>query len=163
MLFIIKQSGYLFTALLLLATLGGCSSDPEDPKSQIKKVIEQIEVAAEKSSVKLFSEHVSSQYQDKRHKNRQQAMRLLLGYFHRNKNIHLFTRIRNIEISEQTPDVAKASVNVAMTGTQVDSSEQLMLLKARAYQFDVVLHKEDDQWLVRSAAWQRIQAKEFID
>jgi hypothetical protein len=126
-------------------------------------VIDLVEAAAEKSSVTLFSEHISQQYKDRHHANRQGVMRSLLGYFHRNKNIHLFTRIRNIEINEQDPDLARASVNVAMTGTQVDSAEQLLLLKATIYRFDIDLRNEEELWMITSADWKKIPAKEFLD
>ena len=160
---ITKKARFLYAALVLLATLGGCGADPEDPKTAIEAVIDQVEAAAEKSSVTLFSEHLSEQYQDKHHGNRQRVIRSLLGYFHRNKNIHLFTRIRNIKINEQDPDSAKASVNAAMTGTRVDSADQLLLLRASIYRFDIDLRKEDGQWMIHSTAWQRIQAKEFLN
>ena len=163
MLLITKKSRFLYGIIFLLVVLGGCSEDSEDPKVKIESLIGQVEAAAEKSSVMLFSEHISEQYKDKHHGNRQQVMRSLLGYFHRNKNIHLFTRIRNIEINEQTPDTARASVNAAMTGTQVDSAEQLLLLKATIYRFDIDLRYEDDQWMIRSAEWKKIKVKEFLD
>jgi len=158
-----KRNRAAFFSILLIIFTAACSDKPDDPRHQIKILIDQVEAAAEKSSVKSFSEHVSEQYKDKYHDNRQQAMRSVLGYFHRNRNIHLFTRISSIEINEQVPDSAKASVNVAMTGTQVDSAEQLLLLKASIYRFDLDLRKEDDQWMISSAAWQRIQAREFLD
>ncbi len=163
MLDITLKPGIHIVLLLLITTLTGCGEEPQAPENEIKAVIDLIETAAEKSSVKLFSEHVSDQYQDKHHSNRQRVIRSLLGYFHRNKNIHLFTRIRNIEINQQTPDIAKASINIAMTGTQVDSAEQLLLLKASIYRFDIDLGKEDDQWMIRTAQWRRIQAKEFLN
>ncbi|NNJ91373.1 MAG: hypothetical protein HKP55_06855 [Gammaproteobacteria bacterium] len=160
---LIKKIRLLFVTPLVFIILGGCGGEPEDPKAKIKAMIDLVEVAAEKSSVTLFSEHISEQYQDQHHGNRQRVMRSLLGYFHRNKNIHLFMRIRNIEINEQNPDSAKASVNVAMTGTQVDSAEKLLLLRARVYRFDIDLGYEDDQWMIRAATWQRIQVKDFLD
>ena len=163
MLLNISKSAFLVITFLLLTTLGGCGEAPEDPKTKIEALIGQVQAAAEQSSVKLFIGHLSEQYKDEYHDNRQRVIRSLLGYFHRNKNIHLFTRIRNIEINEQNPDSATASVNVAMTGTQVDSAESLLLLKATVYRFDIELGLEDDQWLIRSAAWKRIQAKEFLD
>jgi len=160
---LINKFRILLVASLVFVILGGCSGEPEDPQTRIKAVIDLVEAAAEKSSVTLLSEHISEQYKDQHHGNRQRVMRSLLGYFHRNKNIHLFTRIRNIEINKQTPDSAKASVNVAMTGTQVDSAEKLLLLRARVYRFDIDLGYENDQWMIRAAAWQRIQVKDFLD
>jgi hypothetical protein len=160
---LINKFRFLFLASLVLVILGGCGGEPEDPKTKIEAMIGLVETAAEKSSVKLFSEHISEQYKDQHHGNRQRVMRSLLGYFHRNKNIHLFTRIRNIEINAQSPDSAKASVNVAMTGTRVDSADKLLLLRARVYRFDIELGYEDDQWMIRAASWQRIEVKDFLD
>ena len=57
----------------ILAILSGCSDEPENPIAKIEAVIDLVEVAAEKNSVPLFSEHISKQYQDQHHSNRQRV------------------------------------------------------------------------------------------
>lgn len=147
--------------ILLIIFLSACSDKPDNPKNQIKTVIDEVEIATEKRSVALFNEHVSIDYKDKHHSDNQRLKRSLFGYFYRNKNIHLFTRIRNIEIINQTQ--AKASVNVAMTGTQVDSAERLLMLKADIFRFNIDFVNIDDQWMITGADWRRIHVKEFLD
>ena len=152
-----------YISILLIIFLSACSDKPEDPKSLIETVIDEVEAAAEKRSVTVIKEHVSKDYKDKHHGNRQRLMRSLIVYFQRNKHIHLFTRIRNIEISQQNNLEANASVNVAMTGTQVDSAEKLLMLKADVFRFNVDLLNIDDQWVITGAEWRRIQVKDFFN
>lgn len=152
-----------FISILLIIFLSACSEKPDDPKNQIKTVIDEVEIAAEKRSVTLINQHIWKDYKDKHHIDRQRLMGSLLGYFHRNKHIHLFTRIRNIEISEQNNLQANASVNVAMTGTQVDSAQKLLMLKANVFRFNIDLENIDDQWMITGAKWRVIDVKDFLD
>ena len=158
-----EQTKTLYIIILLLIFLPGCADKADDPKKQIRTVIDKLELAVEKRSVALFKEHISVDYKDKRHSDRQRAIGSLFRYFQRNKNINLFTRIRNIEINEKNPEHAIASVNVAMTGTQVDSTEKLLTLKADVFRFDIDLENTDDQWLITGAEWKRIDVKAFLD
>lgn len=152
-----------FISILLILLLSACSDKPDDPKSLIETVIDEVERAAEKKSVTKFKEHISIDYKDNQHSERQRLIRSLIVYFHRNKYIHLFTRIRNIEISQQNNLQANASVNVAMTGTQVDSAEKLLMLKADVFRFNIDLANIDEQWMITGAEWKRIQVNEFFN
>jgi hypothetical protein len=154
-----------FSVLLIcgLVFLQGCSDTPDDPASEIKSMLAAFEQAAEERSITGVSAYLAEDYMDKHHRNSQQVKRSLLGYFHRHRSIYLFTNIKSITLSEETEQAkqAKAIVNVAMTGTQVDSEEALLLLKADVYSFNLDLVKEDDQWLVKSSSWKRIKITEF--
>lgn len=164
-----KRFSIQLTSILLIFLLSACGGDPDDPEGQIKAVIEKVEIAAEERSAKSIREHISDNYSDKHHSNPQQLIRTLIIYFHRNKNIHLFSRISNIEINNQDTTqstataTATASVNFAMTGTQVDSAEKLLMLKADVFRFDVEFVNTDDQWMVAGAEWRKIQINEFFN
>jgi GTP:adenosylcobinamide-phosphate guanylyltransferase len=58
---------------------------------------------------------------------------------------------------------ANASVNVAMTGTHVASTEKLLMLRADVFRFDIDLINIDDHWVIREADWNRIHVKEFLN
>ena len=157
-----KLKTALNTLLLVsLVFLQACAGDPDDPVSEIKSMLAAFEEAAEERSISGVSGYLAADYQDKHHRNSQAVKRSLLGYFHRHRSIYLFTNIKDITLNESTANEARAVVNVAMTGTQVDSEEALLLLKADVYSFNLELVKQEDQWLVKSASWKRIKITEF--
>jgi hypothetical protein len=151
------------TALLIcyLFLVQGCSKDDSNPVTEIKSMLAAIEEAAEERSISGVSEYLAANYQDKFHPNSQAVKRSLLGYFHRHRSIYLFSNIKQITLNEAIENRAKATVHVAMTGTQVDSEEALLLLKANVYRFDLELEKQEDQWLVKTSSWRRIKLTEF--
>lgn len=160
---ILKPGVTIFLASMLVL-VQGCADDVADPASEIKSMLAAFEQAAEERSISDVSDFLASDYKDKHHRNNQQVKRSLLGYFHRHRSIYLFTNIKNITFGDENPNQAnkaKAVVNVAMTGTQVDSEEALLLLKADVYSFNLDLVKQEDNWLVQSSSWKRIKLTEF--
>jgi len=140
-------------AVLLLAA---CSPDPQDPEQQIRQLIESVELAIEQGELGDAAQWLDEGYSDRRHRNKRAAVASLFAYTRRHKNIHLFTRIHQIEVA---PDASRAValVDVAMTATPVHSAEELLDLRADLYRFDLKLAWDDDQeqWRIRSSQWRR--------
>ncbi|MCP5316087.1 MAG: hypothetical protein H6955_21205 [Chromatiaceae bacterium] len=143
----------LAIALALLAVVG-CADDTT-PEQAIRALVDGVEVAVESGSVRDAAVFLHDDYQDRFHPNRPAAMRSLLGYLHRHRDIHLLTVVRTIDVAPDG-EHADAVVYVAMTGTPVESVETLIALKADAYRFDLQLARQDDEWRVRSAQWRRV-------
>ena len=143
---------FCFQILLLLSILllQACGGDSDAPEVQIRRFIDNAVQAAEARSVDGLSELLQRDFIDQQGNNRQQVGRMLRAYFFRHKNIHLFTRIDDIEILADNQ--ASVSLHVAMAGTVISDINALASLRARVYRFELQLVREDD-WLLRHASW----------
>jgi hypothetical protein len=131
--------------------LQACSGDSDSPEAQIQRFIDNAVQAAEARSVGGLGELLRRDFIDQQGNNRQQLGRLLQAYFFRHKNIHLFTRIDEIEILNDNE--ASVRLHVAMAGTVISDIDALASLQARVYRFELQMVREDD-WLLRHASWE---------
>ena len=146
------QSAFRFLFLALaIGLLSACSGDEESPEEQIRRFIDAGVQAAESRSVDGLSELLHRDFIDEKGNNRSQVAKLLRVYFIRHKNIHLFTRIDNIEML--TDNQASVSLYVAMAGTVIADVDALASLRARVYRFEFQLLKQDE-WRLRHAKWE---------
>jgi hypothetical protein len=134
------------TALLMQA----CSEGRLSPEDQIRQFIEAGVQAGENRSVDNLSELIHLDYLDQKGFNRTQLGKLLRVYFFRHKNIHLFTRIDEIELL--TENEASVRLHVAMAGTVISDVNALSSLSARVYRFELQIVKQEE-WLLRYASW----------
>ena len=137
----------LISAVLMLQA---CSDSADSPEEQIRQFIETAVEAGENRSVDGLTELVHPDYIDRNGYNRTQLGKMLRAYFFRHKNIHLFTRIDEIELL--TDNEASVSLYVAMAGTVISDVTELAGLSARLYRFELQLQKRDE-WLLRHASW----------
>jgi len=146
---------YSAPASLLLAAwatvllLSACSA-PDSPESQVRKVVEQMEIATEARSTSDVLEAVSDSYQDAYGGTRQDASQHLRGYFIANQSIHLLTRVNSVEFP--IPEEARVRISVGMLGREAEASGNRDLA-ADLYDFDVTMQREDGQWKVTYAKW----------
>ena len=137
----------LISASLLIQA---CSDSATSPEDQIRQFIEAGVQAGENRSVDDLSELIHPDYRDQKGYNRKQLGKLLRAYFFRHKNIHLFTRIDEIELL--TANEASVRLHVAMAGTVISDVTALSGLSARIYRFELLLFKQEE-WLLRHANW----------
>ena len=116
-----KQITAIVRGLLvtLLTVLSACSSDPDNPEQQIREMISAGEEAVEARSIMTVLDFIADDYQDKSGRQKKDIQRIVAGYILRNKSIHLLTRVRQVELSE---DKAQADVilYVGMAGVPVN-------------------------------------------
>ncbi len=143
---IIRAGLLVSTALLMQA----CSESTTSPEDEIRLYIEAGVQAGENRSVDDLSELIHPDYGDRNGYNRKQLGKLLRAYFFRHKNIHLFTRIDEIELL--TDNEASVRLHVAMAGTVISDVNALSALSARIYRFELQLFKQEE-WLLRYASW----------
>jgi len=135
---------------LMLLLIQACSDD-SSPEDQIRRFVDSGVQAAEARSVDDLSELLHANFVDQQGHNDKQLARLLRAYFFRHKNIHLFSRIDNIEILSVSQ--ASVSLYVAMASTVISDVSALSSLSARIYRFELQLVKQGD-WLLRHASWE---------
>ncbi len=143
-----------FSLAAVLVCLVACAADPESPEDEIRRLIDAMEQAAESGSVSQVAEGLHSSYTDAWHQNKAAALRTLFGLFRRHGNIHLFSILKSIQLSDGEK-AAKSVVYLAMSGVPVDSLETLLAIKADLLRFDIELLLSDGAWQVSAAHWQR--------
>ena len=138
--------------LLLLAggLLLACSGGTKSPEDEIRNFIASAVEAAERRSSADLSEMIHDSYLDQAGYNKKQVAGLLHVYFLRHKNIHLFTRIGEIELLGDNQ--ATARLHVAMAGSVISDIDAVSALRARIYGFELRLVKQDE-WLLQHASW----------
>ena len=136
--------------LTLTAILVACSGDDISPEDAIRDLVDRGVDAAEQRSVDGLRDLVHRSYRDQRGMNKQQLGGLLQGYFIRHRNIHLFTRIRRVELFGD--DQAEVELYLATAGSVISDIDAISRLAANIYKIDLELVLEDE-WQVRKARW----------
>lgn len=142
----------LLLLAVLTAPLIGCSDGERTPEEAVKAMIDTAADAAERRDAGELLKLIDEKYLDRRGQDRQQIAGLLRAYFFTHKNIHLFTRIENIDwLGEEQ---AAVTVYVAMAGSVIASIEALESIRARVYRFELGLVRHGDgDWLLQHADW----------
>lgn len=140
-----------FSWVFVLAGLTACGG-AESPEQQVRKVIEQMEAAAEERDAGELIEHLSKNYRDDHGQGADEASRHARGYFIANQSIHLLTRVEKIDFPSS--EEALATVLVGMVSQEADASAAWNLA-ADLYRFEVALVRESGAWKVSHARWRR--------
>lgn len=145
--------------ILLGLALAACGGPEGSPEEQIRRLIEDGEKAAEARDISALGELVADGYQDARGYDRRTVLRIAQGLFLRNREIHLFTLVRDLRVEGEA---ASARILVAMSGRPIESARALLNLNADLVRFDVGFAREDGAWRVRSADWRRADVNDFL-
>lgn len=142
--------------LLILLALGvmlqACSNGGESPEEAVRALIASAADAAERRSSADLVEMMHEDYRDQQGHDKNQAAGLLRAYFFQHKNIHLLTRIDEIEWLDDERAVVR--LHVAMAGSVISDIDALASLRARIYRFEVSLIRQGE-WRVQRASWKR--------
>jgi len=138
--------------LLLWAVvlLQACNAGGDSAQDQIREFIESGVATAEEGSSGDLGDKIHGSYLDQKGYNKKQLTALLRAYFFRHKNIHLFTKIDEIELLGDSQ--AMVRLHVAMAGSVISDVDAISALRARIYRFELRLVKDDD-WLLQHASW----------
>jgi len=135
-----------------LLSLFACNNDSSlDPEQEIRQTLASIEEGIEQRSLSQVVDHISDDYSDHQGRVKKDIKRLTQLQILRNQNIHLFTRIKSIEINEL---YASVELSTAMASRGVDLSIAENRLKANSYKSSIVLKNESGDWRVVSTSWQ---------
>lgn len=145
--------------LLPLIALTGCSKS-DSPEEQIREMLDRAESVVEARALPDAGSLVSDSYQDDGKRSKQDLIRLLSGYFLRNRSIHLLVQIERIELID--PQRASVTLYAAMAGKPIADVEALLALRAGLYRFDLELIREADEWRVASGRWQPATREDFL-
>ncbi|MCW8908118.1 MAG: hypothetical protein OQL28_12775 [Sedimenticola sp.] len=148
---------FLFLVPLLLS----CSSDTLAPDEKIRQLLAEGELAVESRSVSAVAPFVSEGYRDDRGQDRRSVLRLLAGYFLGHQSIHLLTQVTGVTLTGD--EEAEATVFVAVAGQPIESTSQLLSLRADLIRLSIRLSSESGDWQVVSAQWRRAEPADFLN
>ena len=140
-------------AAMVLLLLAGCARQ-DTPEQRIRAFIDRIAAAAEARAWNDFDAYLAEDFSDGRGLTRREALAVVARYILAHRSIHVFQRVRQIEVRD--PRHARAVVLAALAGSPVDAPEDLARIDADLYRFELELADEGDGFRVRSAAWQPV-------
>jgi hypothetical protein len=146
-------------AVMLLFMLTACGRE-DTPEKQIEKLVDKGKAAAENGKPGELRELISGRYADDHGRTRRDIVALAARYLYVNKNIHLFTRIRELTFSGS--DAARLRIYAAMAGQDVSGPDALRNIRADLYFFDLDLAHEEGEWRVVRADWRPAGWEEFF-
>lgn len=147
------------TALLILTA---CTVEPDSAEAKLLALIDQAEVAAEAGDFGGLRQLISQNYSDDAGRDRAALAGILRFYLLRNQSIHLLTRVQTLSLP--APDVAQASLLIAMAGRPMASAEEAADLRADAYRLEIEFSGADDGlWKVSSARWRRAKLSDLLN
>jgi len=153
-----KSPARLLCLLWVVVLTQSCSDKPASPEAEIRDYIRSGVEAAENRGSDALAGLMHDSYTDHKGYNKKQLEGLLRAYFFRHKNIHLFTRVDEIELL--TENEAIVQLHVAMAGKVITDVDALSALRAQVYRFELQLIKQDE-WLLRQAVWQPASLGDF--
>ena len=138
---------------VIIITVLGCHKMTEQDK--VKKVITDIQTAAEEKDAKKIMNNLSKTYSDPQGFNHETIKRLLLGYFFIHPKISVY--INNLRISIEDTSAKAVFRAVLTSGTKTGSVTDIVPQSLGMYDFYVSLKKESNDWKVTSAEWAQVQ------
>jgi hypothetical protein len=142
----------LFILVITIAVLG-CHKETEQDK--VKKVITDIQSAAEEKNVKKIMNNLAKTYNDPQGFNYQTIKGPLLGYFFQYPKISVY--INNLQISIENTSTKVVFRTVLTSANKTGSATDLIPQSLGMYDFDVSLKKESNGWKVTSATWTHVE------
>jgi len=134
---------------LIVVLISGCS--PDDPTAQLRQVIDAAEQAVEERSTSHFRGLISANYVDGRGRHKEEVIGAIRGYFLLNANIEVLNRVQDISLNGQ--DAATVVMNTALISQAQGRS--LLGIDGDLYRLELELVREDSDWLVIGADWER--------
>lgn len=148
----------IFLALFLLA---GCSDESGiSPQEQVNLLLDHAEEVVEARDLEAAAELISSRYQDKSGRNRQQLRRLLAGYFLRHRSIHILKKTEQISLLNETN--AQVVLYAGLAGPKALATDSFSQWSGDLIRLEVDLAFEDDgEWRLIRAEWRRASRGDF--
>ena len=145
------KKGAVLGILCITFFLQACSGSAISREDEIKQYIETGVKAAENRSSSDLAELIDESYLDQKGLNKKELTKLVRLYFFRHKNIYLFTKLDGIDFLSENEAIV--TLRVAMAGSVISDVNALTSLRAKIYQFELQLVK-DEEWLLHHAKWQ---------
>jgi len=148
-----KRVATIFLIFIIAIAVPGCHKDNDQDK--VKKVITDIQEAAEQKDVGKIMNNLSKTYSDPQGFNYESIKGLLIGYFFRYPKISVY--INNLTISVENTSATAVFQTVLTSGEKTGSVTDVIPQSLGVWDFDVTLKKESNDWKVTSAKWEQAE------
>ncbi|MCP3986994.1 MAG: hypothetical protein GY723_21610 [bacterium] len=149
----------LATLVGLGLLFGGCDAAVETPESQVRRALDELEVAAEEGDVAGFKRLVSERYTDAQGHDKQALGSYVAFHVMRNRNRHIVLRVRDVLVV--SPGSAEVTLIAGIGGTR-DSGGALSA-HGDVYQIDLDLEEEGQgTWRMVWAQWKPTAATDLL-
>jgi hypothetical protein len=148
-------------APLCALLLAACGAEPDDPETRLRSTIASAEQAVEDRSLKQVAAFIAADYRDDRGHDRRAISQLLFAYLQRNRNIHLLSRITELQL-DGAANSADVRLYVAMAGSPIASLDEVTALRAELYRFDLRFTDGEHGWQLQRADWRRARFDELL-
>ena len=142
-------AGLLLTMLACCA-ITACGGERSTPEEEVLAWVWQGHDLAEAKDRRALVHLISPTYTGARGNSRDDIENMFRAVFLRQKKVALITRIDEVEVHAGT--AANVSLDVGMAG----SDDNALGFSADAYQFEMELEKDGDDWLLISARWAQV-------
>ena len=143
-------AGRLLLALLACCTLAACGGERSTPEEEVRAWVWQGHELAESKDRRALVDMIAPTYADARGNSRDDIENMFRAVFLRQKKVALITRIDAVQVHADT--AAEVTLDVGMAGTD----DNVLGFSADAYQFEMELEKDGDDWLLISARWGQV-------
>lgn len=146
------RTGVILFVLFPVLLLSACHKPTEEDK--VRKVVADIQKAAEEKSIRTILDRVSKTYRDPQGNDYEGVKGLLAFYFFRHQSVSVFLPSLDVTV---TDTAARAVFQAVLTGRGGGESAAPVFPEALGvYDFDVAFAKEEGGWKVTSAVWKRV-------
>ncbi len=140
--------------IFIVAVISAFGCHIQTEKDKIQKTITDIRSAAEEKDMKKILNSLSRTYNDPQGFSYETVRGTLQGYLFRYQKIHIY--LTNLDVSAEGA-AGKAVFRVILSGSSKTEPVHDVVPEALGmYSFDVSLKKEDGEWKVTSARWDKI-------
>jgi len=148
----LRDSGVGPVLLVLIAATSvvACGSDSGTAEDEVRAWVWQGQALAESKDRRGLVRMISPAYTDARGNSREDIENLFRFFFLRQNKVGLLTRIGSVQVHDGT--AAEVSLDVGMAGTD----DNVLGFSADAYEFEIELEKDGDDWLLISARWGQV-------
>lgn len=138
---------------MICAFLAGCGGAGGGPEEALRAWVGEAEAAAEERDRRGLLALISESYADGRGNDYASVDQMLRIYFLRQQSVAVLVTIDEIILSGDT--AAIVSLTVGMAGT----NNSALGISADAYNFELELQADDDEWLLIGAGWGELGKK----
>jgi hypothetical protein len=136
--------------VLCAMSAAGCGAT--DPELEIRALLASAEEAAEARDAGFFGDLLGTSYRDARGNDRDEALRMIRGYFIANQRVEIVSRVDEVRL--EGADAARAIVHAGMAGQRAGGG-LITGVDADLYRFELELVNDGGDWRIIGATWSR--------
>lgn len=151
-----KQFFIMIWVLLLVA----CGGEPLNKEKQLTADLDQMEALAEAKKTSDLMDYFHDSFKPEGGWNKKDIQRMLHFRFMKHKTVHITKVVKDIDW--RSDNEVHLVVVAAMAGSPIGDLTQLTGARAQLMKFEVLLVREDGQFLVRSVKWEHAYPTDFL-